>query len=335
MCDLYEQVPFNGVWLDMNEVTGFCNGECPDGRNKSDNSQRRSLEAIEVNDDEEAWYLSYTQDTNSTYFLPFIPGRVNLDNMSLSLNATHTNGETEFNLHSLFGLAETKMTRDFFVNDKNSPLKDERPFILSRSTFAGSGAYAAHWLGDNHREWDDIKYSIAGMMNFNMFGIPLVGPDTCGFFEGRTMEALEDQFQICGRWMQLATFQPFGRHHRDKSAEEGGRGGERNEPWLLPEPYKTWAINAINDRMQYLRQLYTCLHDASESGQTCFDPLFFHYPTDNETFENIEHSFIYANALKVTPVLKANATTVKSYFPEGNWVSVNNLSEVVVSDCQG
>lgn len=52
-----------------------------------------------------------------------------------------------------------------------------------------------------------MKYSIAGIMNMNMFGIPLVGADVCGFF-GKTRDS-----EMCGRWIQLATFYPFARAH--------------------------------------------------------------------------------------------------------------------------
>lgn len=42
-------------------------------------------------------------------------------------------------------------------------------------------------------------------MNFNMFGIPLTGPETCGFFGTDLMD------ELCGRWIQLATFYPLAR----------------------------------------------------------------------------------------------------------------------------
>jgi alpha-glucosidase (family GH31 glycosyl hydrolase) len=95
---------------------------------------------------------------------------------------------------------QSKTTHDILANNITA-LKDMRQFIISRSTFAGSGAYANHWLGDNHRSWEDMEHSIAGIMNFNMFGIPLTGADVCGFFENPDKNVTkEEQQEICARW---------------------------------------------------------------------------------------------------------------------------------------
>lgn len=72
---------------------------------------------------------------------------------------------------------------------------DNRPFIVSRSTFASSGRFTSHWLGDNYRTWDYMRYSISGIMNMNMFGITHAGADVCGFFG----EKLDNE--MCLRWI--------------------------------------------------------------------------------------------------------------------------------------
>ena len=82
--------------------------------------------------------------------------------------------------------------------------------------------------------------------------------------------------------------------------------------------------------------MYTCLFQASQTGETCFDPLMFHYPEHESTFRDMENTFIVANSLKVTPVLDYNTTLVTSYFPNGDWVSMSNYNAIIpVNDPSG
>ena len=42
-------------------------------------------------------------------------------------------------------------------------LSGKRSMVLSRSTFAGSGKFTGHWLGDNFSQWKNMADSIVGM----------------------------------------------------------------------------------------------------------------------------------------------------------------------------
>jgi hypothetical protein len=67
----------------MNEASNFCNGIC---------------------------YDSQRSDSPILYQLPYIPTGYNLNDKSISIDATHKNGVKELDAHSLFGTMETMAT---------------------------------------------------------------------------------------------------------------------------------------------------------------------------------------------------------------------------------
>ncbi|CAM4847780.1 unnamed protein product [Rotaria magnacalcarata] len=56
----------------------------------------------------------------------------------------------------MYGYFEAKAT-----NLALKAIRQKRAFILSRSSFAGSGQYTAHWTGDNGATYEDMYFSIA------------------------------------------------------------------------------------------------------------------------------------------------------------------------------
>ena len=62
----------------------------------------------------------------------------------MSVLASHIDGSVEYNTHQLYGLSECLATAAAVRE-----VVGKRPFVLSRASYLGLGAYAAHWTGDN------------------------------------------------------------------------------------------------------------------------------------------------------------------------------------------
>ena len=123
-----------------------------------------------------------------------------------------------------------------------SPSYSRRPFVLTRSSFLGAGAHSAHWLGDNAATWEDLRWSVAGVLEAGLYGNPLPGADVCGFLFDTTPE-------LCARWIAAGSFHPFVRDHSDLMA-----AGQELYRW--PQTARA-ARRALGARYRLLPYLYT------------------------------------------------------------------------------
>ncbi|KAK3876903.1 hypothetical protein Pcinc_018349 [Petrolisthes cinctipes] len=289
----YESVAYDAIWIDMNEPANF-----------GTNLDKPFNWPSELPD----WSLKcpYTHWDSPPYPTKFIrvgdneSGRLSDHGMCMTVN--HTDGVKNFmhyDVHSLYGWSETDAT--FKALQEIFPGK--RPVVLSRSTYPGSGKYAVHWLGDNTSAWSHLKMSVIGMLEFNLFGLPMVGADICGFFGDATME-------LCMRWMELGAFYPFSRNHN-------AIGQTEQDPGIWPEVAEVSRF-VLNLRYQYLPYLYTLFHAAHMHGNSVVRPLFSEYPTDLTALD-VDDQFMWGTGMMFAPVLTESTSSRNVYFPQGLW----------------
>ena len=269
--DYNKLVNFDGIWLDMNEPANLI---------------RNTLCLGEIVEE-----FQCTKDKNK-YFnndLPYLPGysNKNHDNLSfwsISENALIFGNKTAYDVKPLLAFYQNKITYDYLQNDLGI-----RPFILSRSTTIGTGKYSFHWLGDNYSSYENLKNSISGIFNFNIFGIPFTGADICGFIKDATKD-------LCLRWYNLGVFYPFMRNHNSKMAKDQFPWSFNDEKNKTKQKYDNIEIikNNINIRYSLIRYIYSQLFliSLNEKG-SFFKPLMFEFPEERISYEDIESRIMF------------------------------------------
>ena len=114
----HEKVPFDGLWIDMNEVSNFCNG-----------SQCKFDGVIYPNHND--CYLQCKKPTSQWDDPPYKIVRQgayeNIGDKTVAMTVRHYDGTMEYNAHNLYGLSESVAT-----NEALSATRNKRPFILAR-----------------------------------------------------------------------------------------------------------------------------------------------------------------------------------------------------------
>ncbi|CAN8002727.1 unnamed protein product [Ixodes pacificus] len=121
----HEIVPFDGAWIDMNEPTNFYDGHadgCP--------------------------------ANSSLDYPPYVPGEKPLFAQTLCMSDRH-HLSAHYDVHNIYAHLEAEATYTALA-----AIRGKRPFIISRASSTGMGAWSGHWSGDIASSWEDMRLTI-------------------------------------------------------------------------------------------------------------------------------------------------------------------------------
>ncbi|KAL2157576.1 hypothetical protein VTH06DRAFT_5954 [Thermothelomyces fergusii] len=213
----------------------------------------------------------------------------------------HSGNWEHRDVHNLYGLTFHNATYHALLSRKAGELR--RPFVLTRSFFAGSQRLGAMWTGDNQAAWDHLKASIPMVLSQGISGFPFSGADVGGFFGNPEKELLT-------RWYQAGAFYPFFRGHAHIDAR-------RREPYLAGEPYATIIAAALRLRYSLLPSWYTAFRHAHLDGTPIIKPMFYTHPSEEAGLAVEDQFFVGNTGLLAKPVTEKDQTTAEVWIPDG------------------
>ncbi|MFE2504314.1 glycoside hydrolase family 31 protein [Streptomyces rubiginosohelvolus] len=181
---------------------------------------------------------------------------------------------------------------------------EERPFLFSRSGWAGMQRYGGTWSGDVSTGWQGLRASLSLVLGLGLCGVPYSGPDVGGF----------DGFpspELYLRWFQLGAYLPLFRTH---SAIDAGR----REPWEFGPEVLEHARAALVERERLHPYFVSLSQVARLTGAPYVRPVWWGAPGDRALRE-CEDAFLLGDALLVAPVLEPGVRRRAVRLPRGRW----------------
>ncbi|MFV8335562.1 glycoside hydrolase family 31 protein [Flavobacterium sp. RSP29] len=211
--------------------------------------------------------------------------------------------------HNIYG---TQMARATYHGVKRFAYP-KRPFVITRSAYAGAQRYTSSWTGDNVATWEHLWIANIQVQRMSISGMGFTGSDIGGFAE-------QPSGELYARWIQLGVFHPFCRTH-----SSGDHGDQ--EPWAFDEEVIDITRKFVNLRYQLLPYLYTMFWQYIEEGIPMLKPLVYYDQEDIQThYRNDE--FVFGNQILVCPILEPNALGRRMYIPRGQWYNYWTNEEV-------
>jgi alpha-glucosidase len=194
---------------------------------------------------------------------------------------------THLEIHNVYGMENSRATYEGLLALR----PNERPFVLTRASYAGGQRYAATWTGDNSSTWNHLRMTVPQLINLGLSGFALSGADVGGFAGSPSPDLLT-------RWLQFAAFQPIDRDHAAKGTRD-------HEPWVDGPEQEAIRRRYIEERYRLLPYLYTTAEETSRTGLPIMRPLFLEFPnatTDGHPIDlDSGNEFLVGSGLLIAP----------------------------------
>ncbi len=189
---------------------------------------------------------------------------------------------------------------------------DRRPWLLTRSGWAGIQRYAWTWTGDVATSWTMLHRTLATTLNLTMSGVPYTGSDIGGFSGDPSPE-------LYTRWFQMSAWLPFFRSHSIDTQPS-------REPWKAAGPHIDAVREAMARRYRLLPYLYTQAARVSAGVEGVILPVW--WPVDGGSVTDadllaVEDEFLCGPDVLVAPVFVAGATEREVRLPPGTWFDLH------------
>ena len=171
-----------------------------------------------------------------------------------------TRTATHAEIHNVYGMENSRATFEGLLALK----PDQRPFVLTRATYAGGQRYAATWTGDDSSTWNHLRMTTPMLENLGLSGFAFAGADVGGYAGTPTADLLT-------KWFEIGAFQPIDRDHTEK-------GTAMQEPWVSGPAQEAIRRRFIETRYRLMPYLYTLAEEASRTGLPMVRPLFLEFP---------------------------------------------------------
>ncbi|RXW18704.1 hypothetical protein EST38_g7152 [Candolleomyces aberdarensis] len=246
-----------------------------------------------------AW--SWTQSTEDVHIWNDMnePSVFNGPEITMPKDNVHHGGWEHRDIHNINGMLYSNLTWQALAVRSDPP---KRPFVLTRSFFAGSQRFGAMWTGDNLGTWEHMAVGVKMVLANSIAGLSFAGSDVGGFFGNPDPEMLV-------RWYQVGAFAPFFRAHAHIDTK-------RREPYLLASPHKDIVYSILRLRYAMLPVWYTAFRETTVTGVPILRPQYIVFPKDKNGFDIDDQYYIGSSGLLVKPVTQKDVTETNVYLSD-------------------